>query len=391
MQKASTALKGCAILRFDSSSPARRVLRRYVVGGIAGLAVFSAVINGSVHADPADDGVAKVNELSRQAEQLTEAMHSAQLDLDNKLQAQAAAEKKHIDDLAAVDAAKAQLATYQGAVDNFAAAVYMGGRTDGLNAILTAESPQGLIDKMAVQKVMATEMAAQMQSYRRLSDEAAKAEAASAKSAADAKTAAEQAAAVRADLQRKQSQLQVQIAIVKSRYQMLTPNQRVALAAPGPVPPPEILAAPAPDALPPIDAPPEAPAAAEVIPMAAVPVPGPGTDEGAIAVQAALTRIGDPYVWGGGGPNQFDCSGLVMWSFQQAGIYLPHSSQALAAGGQPVSMDQIQPGDVVNYYSDASHTAIYIGDGMMVHASTFGVPVRVAPVNEAPIYNIRRY
>jgi peptidoglycan DL-endopeptidase CwlO len=391
MQKASTALKGCVILRFDSRFLAKRVLRRYVVGGIAGIAVFSAVINGTVHADPADDGVAKINELSRQAEQLTESMHSAQLDLGNKLQVQAAAEKKHNDDLAAVDAAKAQLATYQGAVDNFAAAVYMGGRTDGLNAILTAESPQGLIDKMAVQKVMATEMAAQMQSYRRLSDEATKAEAASAKSAADAKTAAEQAAAVRADLQRKQSQLQIQIAIVKSRYQTLTPNQRVALAAPGPVPPPEILAAPAPDALPPIDAPPEAPAAAQVIPMAAVPAPGPGTDEGAIAVQAALTRIGDPYVWGGGGPNQFDCSGLVMWAFQQAGIYLPHSSQALAHGGQPVSMDQIQPGDVVNYYSDASHTAIYIGDGMMVHASTFGVPVRVAPVNEAPIYNIRRY
>ncbi|HEY5149565.1 MAG TPA: endopeptidase, partial [Mycobacterium sp.] len=241
-------------MRFDSRSLAKRVLRRYVVGGIAGIAVFSAVINGSVHADPADDGVAKITELSRQAEQLTESMHSAQLDLDNKLQVQAAAEKKHTDDLATVDAAKAQLATYQGAVDNFAAAVYMGGPTDGLNAILTAESPQGLIDKMAVQKVMATEMAAQMQSYRRLSDEATKAEAASAKSAADAKTAAEQAAAVRADLQRKQSQLQVQIAIVKSRYQTLSPDQRTALAAPGPVPPPEILAAPAPDALPPLDA-----------------------------------------------------------------------------------------------------------------------------------------
>ena len=59
-----------------------------------------------------------------------------------------------------------------------------------------------------------------------------------------------------------------------------------------------------------------------------------------------------------------------MWSFQQAGISLPHSSQALAQGGQPVSMDQIQPGDLVTYYSDASHVAIYIGDGMMVHAST---------------------
>ena len=387
-------------MKFDRTFLIERVLRRPAVGVVAGIAVFAAVMSGTVHADPSEDGVAKLNELSRQAEQLTEAMHTAQLDLDNKLQVQAAAEKKHSDDLARADAAKGQLATYQGAVDKFAAAVYMGGRTDGLNAILTAESPQGLIDKMAVQKVMATEMSAQMQNYRRVNEEAVRAEADSAKSAADAKTAAEQAAAVRADLQRKQSQLQVQIAIVKSRYATLTPDQRTALAAPGPVPPVQILAAPAPDALPNLDAPPaeapapapEAPAPApEAVPLAAVPSTGGGSGEGAIAVQAALTRIGDPYVWGGGGPNQFDCSGLVMWSFQQAGIFLPHSSQALAAGGQPVSMSDIQPGDVINYYSDASHSAIYIGDGMMVHASTFGVPVRVAPMNNAPIYNIRRY
>jgi cell wall-associated NlpC family hydrolase len=51
----------------------------------------------------------------------------------------------------------------------------------------------------------------------------------------------------------------------------------------------------------------------------------------------------------------------------------------------------MQPGDVVNYYSDASHSAIYIGDGMMVHASTFGRPVMISPVNNAPIYNVRRY
>ncbi|MGY4708978.1 peptidoglycan hydrolase RipC [Mycolicibacterium sp. CBM1] len=382
-------------MRFNREFLTKRVLRRPLVGGVAGLMLLFAVISGAVHADPAEDGLAKLNELSRQAEQLTESMHSAQLDLDKKLQVQAAAERKHTDDLAAVDAAKSQLATYQGAVDKFAAAVYMGGRTDGLNAILTAESPQGLIDKMAIQRVMATEMAVQMQNYRRLNDEAKQAEAASAKSADDAKTAAEQAAAVRADLQRKQSQLQVQISVVKSRYQMLTPDQRTALAAPGPVPPPEILAAPAPAALPPIEdappPPPDAPPAAEVVPMAAVPTPGPGGEQAAVAVQAALTRIGDPYVWGGSGPNAFDCSGLVMWAFQQAGIFLPHSSQALAAGGQPVSLDQMQPGDVVNYYSDASHSAIYIGDGMMVHASTFGQPVRIAPVNNAPIYNVRRY
>ena len=113
-------------------------------------------------ADPADDAMAKLNELSRQAEQTTEAMHSAQLDLNDKLAAQRAADKKHADDQAAVDAAKARLATFQTAVNKLAAATYMGGRTDGMEAILTAESPQQLIGKLAVQRVIATQMAAQM-------------------------------------------------------------------------------------------------------------------------------------------------------------------------------------------------------------------------------------
>jgi len=364
-------------------------VRKTFVWAIAGLTVFGAVVAGHVQADPADDALAKLNELSRQAEQTTEAMHSAQLDLNNKLAVQQAAEAKHAADVAAVESAKAQLATFQGSVDKLAAAQYMGGRTDGLDAMLTATSPQGLIDQLAVQRVMASEMSAQMKSYRDIGQQAALAEQASAKSAADAKTAAEQAAAVRADLQSKQSKLQVQIAVVKSQYEVLTPAQRDALAALPPIPAP-----PPPDAAPPADpgilaAPPEGIPPGDVAPPGAE--PGGGSPEAATVIQAALSRIGSPYVWGGSGPGQFDCSGLVMWSFQQAGISLPHSSQALAQGGQPVSMDQIQPGDLVTYYSDASHVGIYIGDGMMVHASTYGTPVRVAPVDNAPIHNVRRY
>ena len=242
---------------------------------------------------------------------------------------------------------------------------------------------------------MATEMSAQMTSYRDL-EPAGRSwpRQASAKSAAEAKTAAEQAAAVRADLQSKQSQLQVQIAVVKSQYQALTPNQREALAGhaaaartagrgPAGARIPAVLAGPGPPA-----SPPGSPV--RIPPGDIAPPPGRRRRHDA-SVQAALTRIGSPYSWGGSGPSAFDCSGLVMWSFQQAGISLPHSSQALAQGGQPVSTDQMQPGDVVTYYSDASHVGIYIGDGMMVHASTYGTPVRVAPVNNAPIHNVRRY
>jgi peptidoglycan DL-endopeptidase CwlO len=362
-----------------------RVAKRFAIGALAGFVALSGVAASNVLADPANDAMAKLSELSRQAEQTTEAMHSAQLDLHNKLAAQQAAEKKHADDVAAADAAKARLATFQAGVDKFAAATYMGGRTDGMTAIMTAESPQQLIGKLTVQRVLSTAMLNQMAIYRATREQAAQAEKESDKSAADAKTAAEQAASVRASLQSKQSRLQLQIAIVKSQYLALSPNERTALGAPGPVPPPPAAApgpGPGPDALPPGGGQPGGPG----------PGAGPGSGQGAMAVQAALTQVGAPYSWGGAAPGGFDCSGLVMWAFQQAGIALPHSSQALAHGGQPVSLSDLQPGDVLTFYSDASHAGLYIGDGLMVHSSTFGVPVRVVPMNSSgPIYDARRY
>ena len=363
--------------------------------------MLSGALAPHVAADPASDALAKLNELSRLAEQTTEAMHSAQLDLNAKVAAQNTADKKHADDQAAVAAAKERLNTFQTAVNKLAAATYMGGRTDGMNALMTADSPQQLIDKMALQRVLGTQVSVQMTSYRAAGEQAAKAEQASLRSAADAKNAAEQAAAVRAGLQKKQSELQVQIAVVKSTYVSLTPQQRTALAEPGPVPAVAVLPnGPAPEAAPPGAPPP--PAAAppgEAPPPFGLPgfpgAPGsapPPSGDRATVVQAALTQVGSSYVWGGAAPGGFDCSGLVMWAFQQAGIALPHSSQALAQGGEPVSLSDLQPGDVLTYYSDASHTGIYVGDGMVIHSSTYGVPVRVVPMNAAgPIFDARRY
>lgn len=380
-------------MRLDSRYPVARALTRSALGTLAGFAILSGVVTAPSWADPAEDAMAKLNELSRQAEQTTEAMHSAQLDLNDKVAAQRAADRKHHDDQAAVDATKAHLASFQNSVNNLAAATYMGGHVDGMEAILTAGSPQGLIDKLTVQRVMATQMAGQMKSYRIAGEQAAKAERESAKSAAGAKSAAEQAAAVRASLQSKQSQLQVQIAVVKSQYMSLTADQRTALANPAPAVPAAapVPGAPAPEAAPP--GPGQAPG--EAPPPGGMPGMAPGGVGGgdrATVVQAALTQVGSSYVWGGAAPGGFDCSGLVMWAFQQAGVSLPHSSQAMAHGGQPVSLSDLQPGDVLTFYSDASHAGLYIGDGMMIHSSTYGVPVQVVPMNSSgPIYDARRY
>ena len=387
-------------MRLGSKHPISRVLTRSCVGALAAFTVLSGALAPHVAADPAGDALAKLNELSRQAEQTTEAMHSAQLDLNTKLAAQHAADKKLADDQAAAAAAKARLGTFQTAVNKLAAATYMGGRTDGMNAIMTAGSPQQLIDKVALQRVLGTQISVQMTGYRAAGEQAAKAEQASLKSAAEAKNAAEQAAAVRAGLQKKQSELQVQIAVVKSQYVSLTPQQRTALADPGAVPAVAVLPnGPAPEAAPPGAPPPNAAPPGEAPPPAGFPglpggpgsPPGPSGDR-ATVVQAALTQVGSPYVWGGAAPGGFDCSGLVMWAFEQAGISLPHSSQAMAQGGQPVALSDLQPGDVLTFYSDASHAGLYIGDGMMIHSSTYGVPVRVVPMNSSgPIYDARRY
>ena len=106
-------------------------------------------------------------------------------------------------------------------------------------------------------------------------------------------------------------------------------------------------------------------------------------------VDAARQAIGSPYVWGASGPNAFDCSGLVVWAYQQIGISLPHSSQALAVGGEPVDRNDIQPGDVVTYYPGATHAAIAVDANDVVEASHTVVEV---PLDAAgPFHNARRY
>ena len=108
------------------------------------------------------------------------------------------------------------------------------------------------------------------------------------------------------------------------------------------------------------------------------------------AVDTALAQVGDPYVWGDGGPDAFDCSGLMQYAYSAAGVSLPHSSASQSRMGTPVSRDQLQPGDLVFFYSPVSHVGMYIGNGQMVHASTSGQPVKVASLDSMGSYNSAR-
>ena len=102
------------------------------------------------------------------------------------------------------------------------------------------------------------------------------------------------------------------------------------------------------------------------------------------AVSFALAQVGDAYVYGAAGPSAFDCSGLTMAAWAQAGVGLPHSSGAQMGSGPHISQSQLQPGDLVFYYSPVSHVGMYIGNGMIVHAANPSSGVTTAPVNSMP-------
>jgi len=108
------------------------------------------------------------------------------------------------------------------------------------------------------------------------------------------------------------------------------------------------------------------------------------TGAAATAIRYAMAQVGKAYVYGAAGPNAFDCSGLMMMAWAQAGVSLPHSSSAQYGVGRHVSSNELQPGDLVFYYSPISHVAMYIGNGLIVEAANPGAGVRVSGVFSMP-------
>ncbi|MEQ6901155.1 NlpC/P60 family protein [Nocardioides sp. YIM 152588] len=110
----------------------------------------------------------------------------------------------------------------------------------------------------------------------------------------------------------------------------------------------------------------------------------PASGRASAALSYAMAQVGKAYVYGAAGPSAFDCSGLTMMAWAQAGVSLPHSSSAQFSSGTRISESQLQPGDLVFYYSPISHVGIYIGGGNIVHAANPGTGVRVAPLHSMP-------
>ncbi|MEV6304819.1 NlpC/P60 family protein [Actinoplanes sp. NPDC051861] len=113
-------------------------------------------------------------------------------------------------------------------------------------------------------------------------------------------------------------------------------------------------------------------------------------DKGGRAAQKACDLIGLPYVFGSDGPGSYDCSGLTQAAWAAVGVHLEHYTKDQWGSTKTVSRSELKPGDLVFYYSDVHHVAIYIGGGKVVHAPHTGDHVRMATIDRGPIAGYRR-
>ena len=113
-------------------------------------------------------------------------------------------------------------------------------------------------------------------------------------------------------------------------------------------------------------------------------LPVPTDARAAIAVAFAKAQVGKPYIWAAAGPNAYDCSGLTMAAWGKAGVNMAHGSRDQYAAFPKVSESQLQPGDLVMFYSDMHHVGIYVGNGMVIHAGNPQSGVQYIPMNEMP-------
>ncbi|MFL6116936.1 MAG: NlpC/P60 family protein [Catenulispora sp.] len=114
-------------------------------------------------------------------------------------------------------------------------------------------------------------------------------------------------------------------------------------------------------------------------------LPVPADSRAAIAVAFAKAQLGKPYIWGAAGPNAYDCSGLTMAAWGAAGVKMSHGSRDQYAEFPKVSRSQLQPGDLVMYYSDMHHVGIYVGNNTIIHAANPSSPIEYAALDLMPI------
>jgi cell wall-associated NlpC family hydrolase len=328
-------------------------LKRTVRGAMAATAVLAATAVGfttqsTATAAPAgsSDPVAQYTKLSQQADALNEKMDTANVNLAKQQALAKRASKGVAVAKKAEQAALAKENQYLDQVDQLTDASFEGARLDQLSALFTGTSARDYLNRATDLQDLAADSDATLSKFAGAVNAAKTAE----QKAQHELTAADDATAAAKQLQQQLVQqgkeLQQQITALVSAKNELSPSELAQLANKG---------------------------------VDGVFIAPPGIR--GRAMEIALAQRGKPYIWAAAGPGSFDCSGLVLYSYAQAGMPgLPHSSQIQSTMGVAVSRADLEPGDLVFFGNPVHHVGIYVGDGLMVNAPNFGEDVKVEPL-----------
>lgn len=307
--------------------------------------------DGTASASPGltlQEATAKINDLNAQADAANEAYDAAQIAL-NKAKTTAASASHD------VDVQEQQIGREQRGLAALAASAYRSGGTDEFVALVTTKDPALFVEQATSLDQLARGRSSALLSMRTDRKRLAGLQETERDQVASAAAAAKAAAA-------QQSTIQGLIAKQRGIVNSLTASARVAY---------NLQQA-------------HAAAQAQVQRTQAVTASFTGNASGIAraALSAAYQKSGDPYQYGGAGPSTFDCSGLTMWAFAQAGVSLPHSAAAQYGYGMHVSLSELQPGDLVFFDEGGyiGHVGIYVGGGDMIDAPHSGSYVGVRPL-----------
>lgn len=329
----------------NSAVPPRRGRLRNLVTAVllAGALSVALAPRASLGATPASLATLRqqVASLTTQADVAVEVYDAGQLSLTAARRQVAAAQVR-------TTAARRALSAAQSQAVALVAAIYQNGAAGTLATLLSTPDPGQVLSELGdlnqLARSDAAELAALQSAQQQLRQDQR------------AETQLSQRAAARvATLAADRGRIVGLLAAEQSLLDQLTRAQRAAVLAP--------------------------PAPTVPAPAAAAAQPG-ETQIARIVIAAAYSAIGRPYQWGAAGPDSFDCSGLTMWAFAQAGISLPHSAAAQYGYGTHVPVSQLQPGDLVFFAEGGyiGHVGIYIGGGDMIDAPHTGADVGIHPL-----------
>jgi peptidoglycan DL-endopeptidase CwlO len=259
-----------------------------------------------------------------------------------------------------LDDVRGQLAEARASIAARAAVAYVQGPATDVASLLAASDPTDALERAQLLDLLATHDADQVLGARAI------------------ERSAEARANDLAAVERKQAAILEQLAAGKARIEQLVTQTEQTLA--------QLRAAERRAAAASRPAPTAPPAASPA------PTPPPNAVSGNVGavIRYAYAQLGKPYQWGATGPGSFDCSGLTMMAWAQAGVSLPHSSRAQIGIGRQVTQSELQPGDLIFRYSPISHVSLYVGNGQQISATHSGSTVKLQSAFQGEVVGFSR-